>query len=116
MSKRDGGTDPMASAVLGALDALDDALLWAVITRAQAQLLDRSVPAGHTDEFVVEIVDHAEALLLRAYRALDPTTQRALWALIREQARRAAGRNLTATDPDDRSAAPGQPARAAPMT
>jgi hypothetical protein len=93
---------------LGALDALDDAMLRAVITRAQARLLDRPVPAGHTDELVVDIVDPAETLLLRDYRALDPTTQRQMRALVREQARVAAARHLVSaavvTDAQDEEA------------
>ena len=108
MRQRDGGDDRPASAFLCALDALDDAMLRAVITRAQAQLLDRSVPAGHTDELVVEIVDRAEHLLLLDYRSLDPTTQREMRALIREQARVAAGRHLVSvavvTDAQDEEA------------
>lgn len=72
MDESEGRGAPRASVVLRAMDAMDDAMLRAVIAHAQTRLLDRPVRAEAADDLAVEIVDSAERRLLWAFRTLDP--------------------------------------------
>lgn len=69
-----------ASAVLAALDDLDDRALFAVMVRAQGLLLDRPIAPPSSVPLAVEIVDGEEDRLLASYRALAPSARQRLLA------------------------------------
>src|SRR6184192_3500050 len=67
-----------AASLAAMLEELDDAELFALMTRAQGLLLDRPAPPCGTPQLAVEIVEREEGHLLSTYRALPPDAQRRL--------------------------------------